>query len=203
MPDGDAAPRTLIGGVGYHHLRDFSVGPLLAERLAAESWPDRIVVEDLSYDPVKVVHRLAAAEPPFERLVVVGSVRRGRRTDHVTAYRWDRELPGSEQIQDRVSEAVTGVISLDNLLVVIEALGSPPSEIYVVEVEPEVEAMGAELSPTVAGAAERAALVVRRLALHSGAGPAAPEMPLGGGATTNGHGARPSITPFRPGPAVP
>lgn len=191
-------PSTLVGGVGYHDLRDFSVGPLLVERLRAESWPDGVVVEDLSYDPVKVVHRLAGQDPPFRRLVVVSSVRRGRRAGTVTAYRWDRSLPNPAEIQDRVSEAVTGVIGLDNLLIVLRAFGEAPPEVYVVEIEPAVEAMGEALSPPVAEAAAEAARLARRLALHVGSEPAVPTSALGAGGTTNGHGAGPRVTPFDP-----
>lgn len=201
-------PRTLVGGVGYHDLRDFSVGPLLVGRLRERDWPQAVALEDLSYDPVKVVHRLTGETPPFERLLVVGSVRRGRRPGSVTAYRWDRGLPDPGEIQDRVTEAVTGVIGLDNLLVVTEAFGAAPGCVYVVEIEPEIEAMGEELSASVAAAAERAARLVRELALHEGPEPAVPWGPLGGGARADGHGARPRITPFEPrgagwGPAAP
>lgn len=195
---GGGTPRTLIGGVGYHHLRDFSLGPLVVERLRRQAWPATVELEDLSYDPVRVVHRLAGEEPPFARLVVLGSARRGRRSGAVTAYRWDRSLPGPDEVQERVSEAVTGVISLDNLLVVVEAFGGAPEEIYAVEVEPEIEAMGEELSPSVAAAAERAAEIARQIALHPARRPAAPTAPLGGGARANGHDATPRVTPLDP-----
>ncbi len=181
------APRTLIGGVGYANLRDFSVGPLLAERLREEDWPAGVAVEDLSYNPVAVFHRLEAAEPPFSRMVTVAAVRRGRPPGSVTAYRWDGALPPTEDVQARVGEAVTGVISLDNLLIVSAALGGLPPEVFVVEVEPEVEAMGEELTPAVRRAVTRAAELVRLLA-----GSRAPRLPtagLGGFAGGNGDGA--------------
>lgn len=185
-------PRTLVGGVGYSDLRDFSVGPLLTRRLEArardDGWPDRIVVEDLSYDPVKIVHRLSGEEPPFERLVVVAAVRRGRSPGRVTAYRWDASLPEPEQIQVRVSEAVTGVVHLDNLLIVTAAFEAAPPEVYVVEVEPVVEAMGEELTPDVARGADRAARLVERIALDEPSAAALPAAPLGGFGSGNGHG---------------
>lgn len=192
-------PRTLVGGVGYRDLRDFSVGPLLTCSLAEEPWPEVVRVEDLSYSPVKVVHRLQEETPPFGRLVAVGAVRRGRGPGTVTAYRWDRSLPAPSEVQARVAEAVTGVVSLDNLLVVTAALGAAPPEVFVVEIEPEVEAMGETLSPAVAAAAGGAAALVRRIALHEGGASPAPEGPLGGSRTTNGRGTGPRITPFRAG----
>lgn len=180
-------PRTLVAGVGYHDLRDHSVGPLLARSLAGETWPEGVVVEDLSYDPVKVTHRLSGEEPPFDRLVVMGAVRRGRRPGTVTVYRWDRALPDPEEVQARVAEAVTGVIALDNLLVVTAAFDAAPREVYVVEVEPEVEAMGDELTPAVAEGAARAARAAREIATGPGPAPV-PEAPLGGFGGSNGHG---------------
>lgn len=180
------AARTLVGGVGYANLRDFSVGPLLAERLRAEVWPSDVLVEDLSYNPVAVLQRLETAHPPFARLVTVAAVRRGRPSGSVTAYRWDGALPDADEVQARVAEAVTGVISLDNLLIVTAALGDLPPEVFVVEVEPEVEAMGEELTPAVQRAATHAAELIRSLA-----GSRAPQPPtagLGGFGSGNGGG---------------
>ena len=83
-------------------------------------------MEDISYNPIAVVQRLED-EPPerrFERAVVVGAVERGGPPPGtVTAYRWDGVLPGDEEIQRAVTEAVTGVIALDNTLVVTRHFG--------------------------------------------------------------------------------
>ena len=48
------------------------------------------------------------------------------------------------------SEAVTGVIELDNTLIVCAAFGSLPADVRVVEVEPEDEGWGEGFSDTVA-----------------------------------------------------
>lgn len=193
--------RTLIGGVGYPDLRDFSLGPLVAERLAGEPWPPEVSVENLSYNPVAVVHRLQEADPPFGRLVLVGAVRRGRRPGCLVAYRWDRALPGAEEVQERVAEAVTGVISLDNLVLVTAALGAAPEEVVVVEVEPEVEAAGDELTEAVRRAAERAGDLVRSLAAAASGATGLPAAGLGGFAvaeTPAGASAEPTLPPPAP-----
>lgn len=179
---------TLIGGIGYADLRDHSVGPLLAERFGRDDWPDGTVVEDLSFNPVAVTQRLQAADPPFRRLVLVGAVRRGRRPGSVTAYRWDAALPGAEEVQARVAEAVTGVISLDNLLIVAAALGGLPEETIVVEVEPRIEAMGSVLSPAVREGAERAADLVRAIATDDRTAARVRRAALGGTGAENGGG---------------
>ncbi len=160
-----ALPPTLVGGVGYHDLCDFSAGARVVEALATETWPTGVVVEDLGYGPVKVVHRLQDEVRPFERLIVAGAVRRGRAAGHVEAYRWDGSLPAAEEIQDRVAEAVTGVVGLDNLLIVVGALGPLPAEVAVIEIEPLREQIGSTLTPPVAAAVDAAARIARHLAL--------------------------------------
>jgi hydrogenase maturation protease len=137
----------LVGGIGYRNLRDGSVGIHVIERLAGRV-ADGVEVEDVSYHPVGLSQNLQD-RPPYDRVVLVAAVARGRAPGTVTAYRWDGQLPDDEQIQARVSEAVTGVISLDNTLVVCGALGGFPKDVRVVEVEPAREEWGEGLSPEI------------------------------------------------------
>lgn len=139
--------RVLVGGLGYRNLRDGSVGPWVADTLAAEA-RNGIEVEDVSYHPVALSQNLED-RPPYDRVVLVAAVSRGRPPGTVTAYRWDGVLPDRDGIQARVSEAVTGVISLDNTLIVCGALGGLPDDVRVVEVEPEDEGWGEDFSATV------------------------------------------------------
>ena len=139
--------RVLVGGVGYRNLRDGSVGPWVADTLAEQA-PNGVEVEDLSYGPVQILHNLQD-RPPYDRLVLVGAVSRGREPGTVERYRWGGELPPPDEIQERVGEAVTGVISLDNVLVVVGAFGGLPDDVRVVEVEPADEGWGEGFSPDV------------------------------------------------------
>lgn len=139
--------RILVGGLGYRNLRDGSVGPWIADALAGEA-RDGVEVEDVSYHPVGLSQNLGE-RPPYDRVVLVAAVSRGRAPGTVTAYRWDGRLPDRDGIQARVSEAVTGVISLDNTLIVCGALGGLPDDVRVVEVEPEDEGWGEGFSATV------------------------------------------------------
>jgi hydrogenase maturation protease len=161
--------RTLIGGVGYSYLRDGSFGPLVAADLGRESWPDGVLVEDLSYGPIAVMQRLQDARPPFDRLVLVAAVRRGRAPGMVTAYRWDGRLPEPDEIQARVAEAVTGVISLDNVLAVVGFFNALPDEVSVLEVEPLDEGWGEGLSDPLQAVRQHVMETVREMAT----GPAA------------------------------
>jgi hydrogenase maturation protease len=143
--------RVLVGGVGYRFLRDGSVGPMLTDQLADElaaQARDGVEVEDLSYGPVALSMNLKD-RPDYDRLVVFGAVERGREPGTIEAYRWRGELPDSHRIQERVSEAVTGVISLENVLVVCGALGGLPDDVRVIEIEPEDLGWGEGFSQTV------------------------------------------------------
>jgi hydrogenase maturation protease len=137
----------LVGGIGYRNLRDGSVGFHVIERLGTGG-RDGVEVEDVSYHPVGLSQNLQE-RPDYDRVVLVGAVARGRPPGTITAYRWDGRLPGDKEVQARVSEAVTGVISLDNTLIVCGALGGLPDDVRVVEVEPASEDWGEELSPEV------------------------------------------------------
>ncbi len=145
------ALRVLVAGVGYRLLRDLSFGPLLMDRLKSETWPDGVEIEDLSYGPVGVMHNLDS-RPPYDRIVLVAGVRRGRRPGDVVRYRWSRLLPDPEEIQARVAEAVTGVISIDNLLIIATYFDKLPRDVVVIEVEAADEDWGEAFSPEVEGA---------------------------------------------------
>jgi hydrogenase maturation protease len=158
--------RTLIAGVGYSNLSDLSAGPLVAARLRRERWPAHVEVDDLSYGPIAVVHRFAEAEPPYRRLVLVGAADRGRKAPPVRCYRWDGVLPPAEEVQARVAEAVTGVIDLDNLLVVAQQFGALPEEVFVIEIRPEVSEFGLEPSPAVTALLPEVCRLARCVALE-------------------------------------
>lgn len=145
---GSGERRVLIGGIGYRNLRDGSAGAWVADQLAPRAGAG-IDVEDISYHPVGLTQNLQD-RPDYARIVIASAVARGREPGTITAYRWDRQLPETAEIQARVSEAVTGVISLDNTLIVCEALRALPEDVRVVEIEPADESWGEEFSPMVA-----------------------------------------------------
>ena len=164
--------RTLIAGVGYRNLRDMSAGNAVVDALLASHPQLRpalgappnlqpstfnlqpVEVEDLSYGPMDAIYRLR--EGGFDRLIVVGAVARpGRIPGEVYRRRWRYEPEPPALVQARVAEAVTGVISLDNLLVICAHFGALPPEVTVIEVEPEDDGWGEGFSPRVERAIER------------------------------------------------
>lgn len=181
---GDRPARVIVGGVGYRHLRDHSVGIVLSDELAPWAQPPRLLVEDLSYNPVAVAQWLddEARTAPVTRAIFVGARAHddGRPPGTISAYRWDRALPSPDRIQRAVTDAVTGVILLDNTLVVTAWLRALPPEVIVVEVEPLDHAFGDAMSAPVAAAYGEARRLVRLFATSDAAGHALPLATLGG-----------------------
>jgi hydrogenase maturation protease len=181
--------RVLIGGVGYRNLRDHSFGVLATDALAAREWPDHVSVEDVSYNPIAFVQRLEddPRERRFGLAILIGAVTRpGREPGTLVVYRWDNALPDAERIQGSVSEAVTGVIALDNTLIVGRQFAALPRDVVVIEAEPAWQEFGDELSPAVARVLDRACDVAARLALDPAMIARVPESALGGGSVPSG-----------------
>lgn len=156
--------RVFIGAVGYTNLRDLSVGPLLLPQLAREAWPDGVELDDLSIGgPISAVLRFGEA-PPYDRVTLFGGVRREREPGHVYVYRWDGALPDRDEIQGCVTEAVTGIISLDNLLIVGGYFGAWPADTVVVEVEPRDDEWGPQMSAPVQAALPDLRAALRHIA---------------------------------------
>ena len=155
--------RVIVGGVGYPDLCDYSIGIEIQECLSKRAAPAQVVVEDLSYNPIAIIQRLGDEKDGerFARVVVVSAVRRGTRAaGTVSAYRWDGGMPSDEEIQRAVTDAVTGIIAVDNTLVIARYFGALPDEVVVVEVEPETHEFGASLSAGVAAAFDDACDIV-------------------------------------------
>lgn len=158
--------RTLIGGIGYRNLRDHSVAFAVLDRLADENLGAHVCIEDTSYNPIALGQWLEAEplERRFDHLVFVSAVSRaGRRPGTVTAYRWAGTLPPDEDVQRAVAEAVTGIIALDNTLVIGTYFKTFPASVSVVEIEPRIHEFGAELTPEVAAAVPQACAAIRAL----------------------------------------
>lgn len=142
--------RVLIAGVGYPFLHDWSIGNRIAAEMKQRSWPPGVEFDDWSFGPVDAVFKLQNADPPYDAVVFFGAVERGREPGAVVRRRWDPgELPADDDVQARVGEAVTGVISLDNLVIICARFRALPEEVVLIEVEPVSEEWGDGYSPAV------------------------------------------------------
>ncbi len=157
---GSAQRRVLVGGVGYTNLRDLSFGPLLVERLRLSSWPSGIDIEDLSAGAIHEVHVLQSREP-YDAAILISGVRRGGPAGMIRVYPWEHEPRTVDQIQERVSEALVGIIGLDTLLTVLDHFKALPPDTLIVEVEPRDEDWGPDLSEPVGSVLAQVEQMVR------------------------------------------
>lgn len=138
----------LVAGVGYSHLRDLSFGVELVARLRPMAWPADVRVEDFGYGPIAILHWFEAAPGRrFDRAIFVGAVERHRAPGTLVMYDWLPRPLDPDEVQARIAEAVTGVIGLDNLLVIAQHFDILPQRTTVVEIEPADQEFGLGLSP--------------------------------------------------------
>ncbi len=138
----------LIAGVGYSHLRDLSFGPVLVERLQAMTWPADVRIEDFGYGPIAILHWFEESPgKKFERAIFIGAVERGRAPGTLVTYDWVPHPLDPDDVQARIGEAVTGVIGLDNLLIIAQHFDMLPARTTVIEIEPVDKEFGLGLTP--------------------------------------------------------
>ena len=129
-------PRIVIGIVGYYQfIRGYPLGPELMERLRAGPWPEGVEIRELNWGPIAIVQDLQASGVTYDRVVLVGAIDRGLDHGTISMRRWAGGTLDPLAVQRRVFEAVTGVISLDNLLVIGAHFGIWPRELYTVEAQ--------------------------------------------------------------------
>ena len=128
--------RTVVGIVGYYgFVRGYPLGPELMEQLHALAWPDDVDIREMNWGPVAIVQDFQAQVEKPQRVVLVGALDRGLTDGTVSCRRWGGGALDLDAVQRRMFEAVTGVISLDNLLVIGAQFGVWPEETYTVELQ--------------------------------------------------------------------
>ncbi len=155
---------TLVGALGYRNLRDHSVAFEVLERLSHLDLGPDVVLEDVSYNPIALVQWLQDQPPatPFTCMILVSGIERvGRAPGTVSCYEWNRFVPSDTLVQQAVTEAVTGIISLDNTLVIAGYFGVLPASVTIVEIEPLEHEFGERLSAEVARAMESVVTLIR------------------------------------------
>jgi Ni,Fe-hydrogenase maturation factor len=80
---------------------------------------------------------------------------------------------------------VTGVIALDNTLVVTRHFGALPDDVVVIEVEPAAEEFGDVFSEPVARAVDEVCALVTAMIADADVAQRLPRAPLGGRATAD------------------
>ena len=157
--------RAVIGIVGYYgFVRGYPLGPELMERLQALAWPEGVEIREMNWGPVAIVQDFQAQADKPDRVVLVGALDRGLATGTVSCRRWSSGALDVAAVQRRMFEAVTGVISLDNLLVIGAQFGVWPAQTFTVELQWPESGLGD--------------LVLGEMALDLGRGQVVGERPL-------------------------
>ena len=136
--------RVLIGIVGHSPILDsYPLGPLLMQDLQNRDWGTMIVdIENMTWSPIHVTQRLQDQQTSYDRTVLIGSSAGCLRPGNVVAYRWLGGEMSTLKLQERVYEGVTGVVSLDNTLVIGDYFKVWSSEIFTVEIDLPVDTFG-------------------------------------------------------------
>ncbi len=157
----------LVSGIGYSNMSDMSFGRVLLGELEKMDWSDNVHVEDLNFGPIMIYQWLEEFPVKFDKAVLVSAAKRGREPGTLEVYRWQDPQPSEDEIQASIGEAVTGVLSLENLLIVCGHFGVFPEDVTIVEIEPQNDEYGLEFSPVVAAKVSEAIELVKREAARN------------------------------------
>ena len=157
----------LVSGIGYSNMSDMSFGRVLLSELERMEWPENVHVEDLNFGPIMIYQWLEETPLKFDKWILVSAAKKGRETGTLEVYRWIDPRATDDEIQASIGEAVTGVISLENLLIVCRHFDMLPDNVTIVEIEPETDEYGLEFSLVVASRSKDAIELVRKeAAMH-------------------------------------
>ncbi len=140
-------PRVLVGGLGNPWLRDLDFGTQFVRRVASLDWPACVVLDDLSYSAHRVLHTLQ--DIAADKVVLVGSFPRDDAPGTIRAYELDLTPPPDDEVHERLTESVGGIIDLDHTLAVVRYFRGFPVGTVVIEVEPADESFGLGFSEEV------------------------------------------------------
>ena len=139
--------KTFIGTVGYHNLRNHSIGPALLPKLQKMKWVNGVELDELNWGPIAIVQKFQSLPIPYDRVILIAAIERPeRKVGDITVYKWMGKLPDEELIQRCVGDAVTGVISVENLLIIGEHFKIWTGETFVVDIEPGSEEAGEDFT---------------------------------------------------------
>jgi hypothetical protein len=137
--------RRLVGIVGYSPVVDsYPLGRSLLDLLRRElPTGGSVAIENMTWSPLHIVQRFqdqTAMRP--ERLVLVGGASLSAWPGRVRAFHWKGGKLPEQAVQDRIYEAVTGVVDIENTLVIGEYFGVWPQECFVVEADMPANTFG-------------------------------------------------------------
>lgn len=156
--------KIFIGTVGYHNLRNHSIGPALLPQLQKMQWTEEVELDELNWGPIAIVQKFQSLPTPYNRVILIAAIERPeRKIGDITVYKWMGKLPDEELIQRCIGDAVTGVISVENLLIIGEYFKIWKGETFVVDVEPGAEEAGEDFTEEMQQAIPDLILILQQL----------------------------------------
>ena len=157
--------KVLIAGVGHPNLKDLSFGQVLLPHLKEQDWTKGFDLENLSFGAIAVLQWFQDFPDKYDRVVFVSAAERtGRKPGTLDVYKWDFAPLDEEVVQECVAESVTGIISLDNLMMILQYFKALPPEVFVLDLEPVDSEIGFECSPKIAARFDEFSEIVREKA---------------------------------------
>jgi len=135
----------LIGIVGYSPVVDaYPLGPLLMTALEQRlSQRKNVSIENMTWSPLHIVQRFQDEGVVCpERLVLVGAASVSEQPGRVRAFCWQGGSLSAPAMQERVYEAVTGVVDIENTLMIGTHFAVWPDQTFTVEVELPADTFG-------------------------------------------------------------
>lgn len=145
---GDPTDPVLVAGVGYPLLGDLALGTVVAYRVA-EWGLQGVAVADCSHTPVAAYQTITAGD--YESVLLVGTEKRGGELNDGSP----SETPGAvheyevadfevdeADIVQRIGESAMGSNTIENVVVISEALGELPQDTRIVTVESGYDSWG-------------------------------------------------------------
>ena len=129
--------RTLIGIVGHSPILDaYPLGPQLMRNLQQQDWgAAQVVVENMTWRPIHVTQQLEELPEPYQRTVLIGASAICTEPGKVRCSKWLGGKFPEKKIQERIYEGVTGIVCLDNTVIIGDYFKVWPEELYVVEAD--------------------------------------------------------------------
>lgn len=155
----------LIAGVGHPNLKDLSFGQVLLQHLQMQPWPDFVTLENLSFGAIAVLQWFEDVPGKFDRVVFITAAERERTPGTIETYSWQFPPLDETKVQDAVAESVTGISSIDNLLLILQQFNALPANVEVIELEPIDSDIGFACSEAVTARFDEYTELVRHIAL--------------------------------------
>ena len=139
------APTVMVGIVGDSAVvESYPLGPHLLEELEAIFGEDpNVILENFTWSPVHIVQRLQGGEMERpDRVILVGLAADTNKPGTVSAHRWIGGSQPEVMVQERIYEAVTGIVDLENTLMIGSYFKVWPTECLTVEVDLAADTFG-------------------------------------------------------------